>query len=154
MAALRIVLDGHRVTMGPPLGLPYLHVVILPRHKRPSYQRHYNAALSTSAWVWTWVRQAISPLGPSGHHNAGRRRRRAAALRGFAGFLLCTVELAVPFPLNTASAAAMEHEETAAGVSRGLPARHAAGAETPLGTYPPPPCYASLSVSVFLTDGR
>jgi len=63
MAALRIVLDGHHVTMGPPLGLPYLHVVILPRHKRPSYQRHYNAALSTSAWVWTGVRQAISPLG-------------------------------------------------------------------------------------------
>jgi hypothetical protein len=55
-----------------------------PQARLPSYRRRRTSALSASAQLRRWGCQAIAPLGPSGHHNVGRRRHRVAAPWGSA----------------------------------------------------------------------
>jgi hypothetical protein len=171
MAALRVVLIGHHVAMGLPLGLPCLHVVIslAPIWIRSPFRTTGQAPLlpamphrcpereCAAAKVGSLGHRVVGAVGPPQHQTTSPPGRSVVGLRPShppsPALSSAPLNLLSPSPSAPLPPLPWSARTQLQGAARGPLAYRADGAETPLGTHLAPLCYTSLSLSIFLTDG-
>jgi hypothetical protein len=156
--------------MGPPPGLPCLHVVVSLAPIwicRPFRATGQAPLLPAPPHLCPERECAVAEVGSPGHRAVGavgppQRRttsppgRSAVGLRPshhpLPALTSAPLDLLSPSPSAPLPPLPWNTRTRLLGATRGPPAYHAAGAETPLGTHLAPLCYASHSLSIFFTN--